>query len=65
MTEIGKLVAVLFYSGDVVDASELCKNFGIDPGRITTDGKGSSQPIAPNDNPSNKAKNRRVEFIKL
>ena len=30
MTEIGKLVAVLFYSGDVVGASELCKNFGID-----------------------------------
>ena len=29
MTEAGKLVSVLFYSGDFVDEKELCKNFGI------------------------------------
>lgn len=45
--------------------SELSKNFGIDASRMTTDGKGKTQPIAPNDTPSNKAQNRRVEFIKL
>ena len=42
----------------------LVNDFGIDGGRISTDGAGESQPIAPNDNPENKAKNRRVEFIK-
>jgi OOP family OmpA-OmpF porin len=45
--------------------NELAKSFGIDASRIETDGKGESQPIAPNDTPSNKALNRRVEFIKL
>lgn len=44
--------------------TELNKNFGIDNGRMETDGKGESQPVAPNDNAVNKAKNRRVEFIK-
>ncbi len=45
--------------------NELVDNFNIDATRIVTDGKGESQPIAPNDNALNKAKNRRVEFIKL
>jgi outer membrane protein OmpA-like peptidoglycan-associated protein len=45
--------------------NELAKTFGIDASRIQTDGKGESQPVAPNDTPANKAKNRRVEFIKL
>lgn len=45
--------------------SELVKTFGIEEGRIQTDGKGKTQPVAGNDNPSNKALNRRVEFIKL
>lgn len=45
--------------------SELGKNFGIDAARIETDGKGKTEPLAPNDSPANKAKNRRVEFIKL
>jgi outer membrane protein OmpA-like peptidoglycan-associated protein len=45
--------------------NELAKTFGIDASRIQTDGKGESQPVAPNDTPGNKAKNRRVEFIKL
>ena len=44
--------------------NELTVTFGISAGRMGTDGKGESQPIAPNDNPSNKALNRRVEFIK-
>ncbi len=45
--------------------NELSKNFSIDVSRMVTDGKGESQPVAPNDTPANKAKNRRVEFIKL
>ena len=44
--------------------AELVKTFGIDASRIQTDGKGESQAVAPNDSPSNKALNRRVEFIK-
>lgn len=43
----------------------LNKTFGIDNARIETEGKGESQPLAPNDNAINKAKNRRVEFVKL
>lgn len=45
--------------------TELSKTFGIDAARMETDGKGESQPVAPNDTPANKALNRRVEFIKL
>lgn len=43
----------------------LNKDFGIDSSRIETDGKGESEPAAPNDTPANKAQNRRVEFIKI
>jgi len=45
--------------------NELIKSFGIDASRLESDGKGESAPIAPNDSPSNKSLNRRVEFIKL
>ena len=45
--------------------NELSKTFAIDASRLETDGKGESQPLAPNDTGINKAKNRRVEFIKL
>ncbi len=45
--------------------TKLVNDFGIDASRIETDGLGESQPIGPNDNPENKSKNRRVEFIKL
>lgn len=45
--------------------NEMEKNFGIETSRIETDGKGESQPIAPNTNAEGKAQNRRVEFIKL
>ena len=40
-------------------------SYGIDAARIETDGKGEKEPVAPNDSAVNKAKNRRVEFIKL
>ena len=45
--------------------SFLANNFNIDEARITTDGKGESEPVAPNDNATNKSLNRRVEFIKM
>jgi OmpA-OmpF porin, OOP family len=45
--------------------SELAKAFNVNSDRLETDGMGENQPVAPNDSPSNKALNRRVEFIKL
>jgi OmpA-OmpF porin, OOP family len=42
----------------------LKKEFGIDEGRMNTDGKGESQPSDSNTTPEGKANNRRVEFIK-
>jgi OmpA-OmpF porin, OOP family len=45
--------------------NELVKSFTIDASRIETEGKGETQPVAANDTPSDKALNRRVEFIKL
>jgi OOP family OmpA-OmpF porin len=43
----------------------LVKEFGIDESRMQTDGKGETQPIAPNTSVEGKAQNRRVEFIKM
>lgn len=43
----------------------LVKEYGIDAGRIETDGKGEAAPISPNDTETGKANNRRVEFIKI
>jgi len=43
----------------------LTKNFGIAATRIETDGKGQTEPLAPNNTTEGKAKNRRVEFVKL
>jgi len=45
--------------------NELVKSFNVNGDRLVTDGLGESQPVAPNDSPSNKALNRRVEFIKM
>jgi len=45
--------------------NSLVNDFSIDETRIQTEGKGESDPIAKNDFPVNKAKNRRVEFLKL
>lgn len=42
----------------------LAKDFGIDSGRMQTDGKGESEPMEPNTTAINKANNRRVEFLK-
>ena len=40
-------------------------NKGISPSRIETVGKGSSEPLVPNDSDENKAKNRRIEILVL
>ncbi len=45
--------------------TELVNQFGIESGRIEADGKGETEPIVPNTSPEGKAKNRRVEFVKL
>lgn len=45
--------------------NELVKTFNVKGDRLVTDGMGEGQPMAPNDTPSNKALNRRVEFIKM
>lgn len=45
--------------------NELVRSFGVNSDRLVTDGMGEGQPVAPNDSPTNKALNRRVEFIKL
>ncbi|MFN3640158.1 MAG: OmpA family protein [Flavobacterium sp.] len=41
----------------------LVNEFGMDTNRLTTDGKGLTQPLNKNSNASEKALNRRVEFI--
>ena len=38
---------------------------GIDPARIVAKGYGPDFPIAPNDTPENKRKNRRIEFKRI
>jgi len=43
----------------------LVSEFGIDESRMQSDGKGETQPAAPNTSAEGKAQNRRVEFIKL
>lgn len=43
----------------------LIKEFAISGDRLTTDGRGESQPISENTTIEGKANNRRVEFIKL
>lgn len=44
--------------------NRLIKDYAIAPSRLTTDGKGASQPISDNNTASGKAQNRRVEFVK-
>lgn len=45
--------------------NELVTKFNCDAARLETDGKGESEPISENNSSVNKAKNRRVEFIKI
>jgi OOP family OmpA-OmpF porin len=45
--------------------ASLIKEFEIDKSRMETDGKGESEPVAPNTSLEGKAQNRRVDFIKL
>ncbi len=45
--------------------SSLVNQYDIAASRIVTDGKGESNPVAPNNTIDGKAQNRRVEFIKL
>lgn len=40
------------------------KEFGIEPGRLESDGKGASEPVGDNLKSEGKAANRRVEFVK-
>ncbi len=37
----------------------------VDPGRMRSDGKADAEPVAPNDSPANRARNRRVEIVLL
>lgn len=37
---------------------------GISPSRISASGAGQNKPLVPNDSPANRAKNRRIEFIR-
>lgn len=46
-------------------ARSLHQDFKIDAKRMTTEGKGASEPVEPNTTPQGKANNRRVEFVKL
>lgn len=43
----------------------LSTQYGIDAARMDSDGKGEAQPAAPNATAEGKARNRRVEFVKL
>lgn len=45
--------------------SYITENFEVTASRIQTDGKGESMPVADNKTTEGKAKNRRVEFVKL
>jgi len=37
----------------------------VEPARMRSDGKADAEPVAPNDNPVNRARNRRVEIVLL
>jgi len=43
----------------------LVSEFQIETDRISTEGKGEVEPVVPNTTAENKAKNRRVEFIRI
>jgi type VI secretion system protein ImpK len=37
----------------------------VDPARMRSDGKADAEPVAANDSPANRAKNRRVDIVLL
>lgn len=41
------------------------KEFGIEPSRLESDGKGAAEPVGDNATSEGKASNRRVEFLKI
>jgi len=43
----------------------LVEQGGIEPGRLTARGFGSERPLAPNDTPEGRARNRRVELVRV
>ena len=43
----------------------LVYGFGVDENRLSTDGKGESEPLNKNISAEDKAQNRRVEFVKM
>jgi len=43
--------------------AEFLLDRGVDPERVSSNGKGSSQPILPNNTPEGRRKNRRVEIL--
>ena len=43
----------------------ITENYAVAGSRLQTDGKGETQPVAPNITVADKAKNRRVEFFKI
>lgn len=45
--------------------NKLVSEHGIAASRLSTDGKGASQPVESNSTAAGKAKNRRVEFVKI
>ena len=44
---------------------KLIKDYKIEASRLSSDGKGEGDPVAPNTTSEGKAQNRRVEFVKL
>ncbi|WP_105374997.1 type IVB secretion system protein IcmH/DotU [Neorhizobium huautlense] len=44
-------------------AGEIIKSMMNDPGRVREEGKGSAEPIAPNNTPDGRTQNRRIEII--
>jgi K(+)-stimulated pyrophosphate-energized sodium pump len=59
----GHEAANLKLSGERANACKLWFiNKGIRPERLEAEGYGEQHPVAPNDSPENKAKNRRISF---
>lgn len=61
----GNANMILSQKRAVAVKNALASFYGIELSRLETDGKGESQPLNKNANASDKAQNRRVEFIKL